>query len=118
MNTEYKRLYDAWDKPQLVSATRTFEGPEWDKLIEWCKNNPKVAISSIREQLKEGPTWACQIIETMVGESPVKSKEWYPLDMWCSMWIYIIDGNMEEKKKMGYIPSYYDKDKKYMITKD
>ena len=113
MDSEYKRLYEAWNDTVKFSAVMSHSNDEWNELLDWCKNNKDKFNSSILEQLKQHPTWAVQLLEEIYGY-PVEifNKDAFnPLSVVCTFWIYMLEGGDKFKGKPSFIDNYYTGDK-------
>lgn len=108
MNNEYLNLYNRWRETTIFLSVRMYNGPAWENLLNWCKENKKEFKESILEQLKEGPNDIVELLDKICETDKLFKTEGYcPLDLYCSLWIYILDGTFNEKSKGGYIPNYY-----------
>lgn len=108
MNNEYLNLYNRWRETTMFLSVRMYTGPAWETLLNWCKENKKEFKESILEQLKEGPNDIVELLDEICETDKLFKPEGYcPLDLYCSLWIYILDGTFNEKSKDGYIPNYY-----------
>ena len=108
MNNEYLELYNRWKETTIFLSVRMYTGPAWENLLNWCKENKKEFKESILEQLKEGPNDIVELLDQICETDKLFQIDGYvPLDLYCSLWIYILDGTFNEKSENGYIPNYY-----------
>ena len=109
MNDKYLELYNKWHSSFMFSAFGSADPrakESYEELKEWCKNNISEFKKSILEQLKEGPNESVRLLDD-ITDHIIKYEGYCPLDLYCSMWIYILEGTIKEKEKNGFIPNYY-----------
>lgn len=111
MNNTYLELYNKWHSTFMFSAHGSADPrakESYKELKEWCKNNISEFKESILEQLKEGPNDSVTLLDDICESDKIfKSEGYCPLDLYCSLWIYILDGTFNEKLEDGFIPNYY-----------
>ena len=119
MNSTYLELCNKWYSSFMFSAFGSSDPrakESYDTLKEWCINNKKEFKESILEQLKQGPNDSVQLLDEICETDKIfKTEGFCPLDLYCSMWIYILEGTIHEKEEYGYIPNYYKRDTKLKI---
>ena len=108
MNNTYLKLYNKWMEERGLSSVMIFQGPTWDSLLNWCKENKEEFKSSILEHLKEEPTWAVQLLDEIYGKDlDIKAEGYVGLEAWCNLWICILENSLENMKPGDSIPWHY-----------
>lgn len=96
MNKEFEELYLDWYRNTAFMSVGNFENEWWYKLMEWSKQYTKEAIEGVREIIADEPAQVVHLLDLIV-EDPPKAEGYVPLDVWCNLWIAIIDSAKDGK---------------------
>lgn len=115
---QFKELYCNWIYSFGVSAFGC-GAPEaqepYGKLREWCKENKEDIIRFIKEILEEEPNDIVMILQDLYAEElGIKIDGYMPLDMWCNMWLNILNKDIKKGKITKDYYKGYRKYKKYL----
>lgn len=121
---EFIDLYNKWQSSFMFSAfgsadprARVF----YEALIDWCKKHHDEALEYIKEILTDEPNQVVKILDDLYSKEFNFTFEGYcPLDLWCNIWLNILNNDIDltkSKPKKNQIKDYYkdyNKYKKYM----
>lgn len=121
---EFIDLYNKWQSSFMFSAfgsadprARVF----YEALIDWCKKHHDEALEYIKEILTDEPNQIVKILDDLYSKEFNFTFEGYcPLDLWCNIWLNILNNDIDltkSKPKKNQIKDYYkdyNKYKKYM----
>lgn len=96
MNKEFEELYNKWHTDTMFLSVGNFNTDSWFKLVEWSKEHTKEAIEGVREIIADEPAQVVYLLDLIV-ENPPKAEGYVPLDIWCNLWVAIIDSAKDGK---------------------
>lgn len=96
MNKEFEELYNKWYTDTMFLSAGNFNTDSWLELVKWSKEHTKEAIEGVREIIADEPAQVVHLLDLIV-EDPPKAEEYVPLDVWCNLWIAIIDSAKDGK---------------------
>lgn len=114
---QFLDLYKKWYGSYIFSAF----GPNdpnakehYLKLREWCENHKGDALLYIRELLLEGPNDVVQLLDDLYkDEFGFDYDGFCSLDMYCNLWLNIINAEFNNKHIIDYYKDY-NKWQKYL----
>ena len=96
MNKEFEELYNKWYTDTMFLSASNFNTDSWLELVKWSKEHTKEAIEGVREIIADEPAQVVHLLDLIV-EDPPKAEGYVPLDVWCNLWISIIDSAKDGK---------------------
>ncbi len=106
MDAKFEELYNKWHTDTMFLSVGNFNTDSWFELVEWSKGHAKEAIEGVREIIGQEPHQIVQLLNEIV-EDPPTAEGYVPLDMWCNVWIAIIDASKEGKHDIDVVNDNY-----------
>ena len=107
MDVKFEELYNKWHTDTMFLSVGNFNTKSWFELVEWSKEHTKEAIEGVREIIGQEPHQIVQLLNEIV-EDPPTAEGYVPLDMWCNVWIAIIDASKEGKEEIKQVNDHYE----------
>lgn len=106
MDAKFEELYNKWHTDTMFLSVGNFNTDSWFELVKWSKEHTKEAIESVREIIGQEPHQIVQLLDEIVEDHPT-AEGYVPLDMWCNVWIAIIDAAKEGKHEVTEVKDNY-----------
>ena len=98
MNKEFEALYKEWHSNTMFLSTGNFDNEWWSRLVKWSKKHTKDAIEGVRELIADEPSQVVHLLDEIIENGP-NADGYVPLDVWCNLWIAIIDASKNNEGK-------------------
>lgn len=92
MNADFEKLFKDWYTNTAFLSVGNFNNEWWYNLVSWSKEHIKEAIEGVREIIADEPDSVVYLLDEII-ENPPKAEGYVPLDVWCNLWIAIIDAS-------------------------